>query len=143
VKSCIGFGWESWSGTPAVHFDHQGILSEIVRWMLGADAAVWAAPQAGQSWQRSPKVGTPMATQQRQAGLMKTDLICQWAKIAYGPVVVDTGGGAVVNLYTNPREDVPAGLRHIPMSVPLAGAAGLYMKELIKYPPQFKIGFLK
>ncbi|MBR1163420.1 hypothetical protein [Bradyrhizobium elkanii] len=39
-----------------------------------------------------------------------------------GPVVVDTGGGAVVKLYTNPKEDVPAGLRHIPMSVPLAGA---------------------
>ena len=47
-----------------------------------------------------------------------------------------------MNLYTNPKEDVPAGLRHIPMSVPLAGAAGWYMKELIKYPPQFKIGFL-
>jgi arylsulfatase A-like enzyme len=59
-----------------------------------------------------------------------------------GPVVVDTGGGAVVNLYTNPKEDVPAGLRHIPMSVPLAGAAGSYIKDLIKYPPQFKIGFL-
>ena len=59
-----------------------------------------------------------------------------------GPVVVDTGGGVVVNLYTNPQEDVPAGLRHIPMSVPLAGAAGDYLKELIKYPPEFKIGFL-
>jgi arylsulfatase len=48
----------------------------------------------------------------------------------------------VVNLYTNTKEDVSAGLRHIPMSVPLAGAAGSYIKDLIKYPPQFKIGFL-
>ena len=59
-----------------------------------------------------------------------------------GPVAVDTGGGAAVNLYTNPKEDAPAGIRHIPMSVPLASAAGWYMKELIKYPPQFKIGVL-
>ena len=48
----------------------------------------------------------------------------------------------MVNLYTNPKEDVPAELRHIPMSVPLAGAAGSYIRDLIKYPPQFKIGFL-
>ena len=33
------------------------------------------------------------------------------------------------------------GIRHIPMGVPI-GDAGWYMKELIKYPPQFKIGFL-
>jgi hypothetical protein len=59
-----------------------------------------------------------------------------------GPVAVDTGGAAVVNLYTNPKEDVPVGARHLPMSVPLAGAAGMYMKDLIKYPPQFKVGVL-
>ena len=28
------------------------------------------------------------------------------------------------------------------MAVPVMAAAGEYMKELIKYPPQFKIGFL-
>src|SRR5499427_5209837 len=59
-----------------------------------------------------------------------------------GPVVVDTGGGIAVNLYTNPQEDVSVGIRHIPMAVPLLGAAGWYMKELVQYPPQFKIGFL-
>lgn len=59
-----------------------------------------------------------------------------------GPIVTDTGGGVVVNLYTNPQEDVSIGLRHIPMSVPLASAAGIYLKDLIAYPPQFKIGFL-
>jgi arylsulfatase len=47
-----------------------------------------------------------------------------------------------VNLYTNPQEDVSVGIRHIPVSVPLIGATGIYMKELIKYPPQFKIGFV-
>ena len=33
------------------------------------------------------------------------------------------------------------GIRHIPMAVGVIGAAGDYVKELIKYPPQFKIGF--
>ena len=28
------------------------------------------------------------------------------------------------------------------MMVPVIGTAGWYMKELVKYPPQFKIGFL-
>jgi len=36
----------------------------------------------------------------------------------------------------------PFGIRHIPMAVPLLGAAAFYMKEVIKYPPQFKVGFL-
>jgi len=48
----------------------------------------------------------------------------------------------MVNLYSNPQEDVNVGIRHIPMAVPLIGAAGAYMKELVKYPPQFKIGFM-
>ena len=48
----------------------------------------------------------------------------------------------MVNLYTNPQEDVSIGIRHIPMAVPVGGAAVWYMQELIKYPPQFKVGFL-
>jgi arylsulfatase len=59
-----------------------------------------------------------------------------------GPIVTDTGGAVLVNLYTNPQEDVSIGVRHIPMAVPVIGAAGAYYKELIKYPPQFKIGFM-
>ena len=58
-----------------------------------------------------------------------------WGRFS-GPVVVDTGGGAAVNLYTNPKEDISVGLRHIPMGVPVLTAAGWYIKELIKYPPQ-------
>lgn len=59
-----------------------------------------------------------------------------------GPIAVDTGGAVCVNLYTDPQEDISIGVRHIPMTVPLIGTAGWYMKELIKYPPQFKIGFV-
>jgi len=58
-----------------------------------------------------------------------------------GPIVTETGGGIMVNLYTNPQEDVSVGVRHIPMTVPVIGEVGWYMKELMKYPPQFKIGF--
>jgi arylsulfatase len=59
-----------------------------------------------------------------------------------GPIFTDSGCGILFNLYTNPQEDVSVGLRHIPMAVSVEGAAAWYMKELIKYPPQFKIGFL-
>src|SRR5215510_12023002 len=59
-----------------------------------------------------------------------------------GSVATDTGGVIMVNLYSNPQEDASIGVRHIPMVVPVIGAAGAYMKELIKYPPQFKIGFM-
>jgi arylsulfatase len=59
-----------------------------------------------------------------------------------GPIATETGGGVMVNLYTNPQEDASIGIRHIPMAVPVGGAAVWYMQELIKYPPQFKIGFL-
>jgi len=59
-----------------------------------------------------------------------------------GATITDTGGAVLINLYTNPQEDVNIGIRHIPMAVPVLGAAGWYYKELIKYPPQFKIGFM-
>ena len=59
-----------------------------------------------------------------------------------GSIFTDSGGGIFFNLYTNPKEDVSVGIRHIPMGVPIMAASGWYMKELIKYPPQFKIGFL-
>jgi arylsulfatase len=59
-----------------------------------------------------------------------------------GPIATDTGGAVMVNLYTNPQEDVSIGVRHIPMAVGVITAAGDYMKDLIKYPPQFKIGFI-
>ncbi|MBM3536041.1 MAG: arylsulfatase [Alphaproteobacteria bacterium] len=59
-----------------------------------------------------------------------------------GGIFTDTGGGITFNLYTNPQEDVSIGIRHIPMGVPIIAASAAYMKDLIKYPPQFKIGFI-
>jgi len=59
-----------------------------------------------------------------------------------GPIFTDSGGTICFNLYTNPQEDVSIGVRHIPMLVPVIGAAGWYMQELVKYPPQFKVGFI-
>jgi arylsulfatase A-like enzyme len=59
-----------------------------------------------------------------------------------GPIFVDSGGSILFNLYTDPREDVSVGVRHIPMSVPVGQAAAAYLEELMKYPPQFKVGFL-
>jgi hypothetical protein len=59
-----------------------------------------------------------------------------------GPIFTDSGGAILFNLYTNPKEDVSVGVRHIPMLIPVMQAAAFYMQELIKYPPQFKIGFL-
>jgi len=59
-----------------------------------------------------------------------------------GSIVTDTGGAAVVNLYTNPQEDQNTGIRHIPMSAPMGDVMNAYMKDLMKYPPRFKNGFM-
>jgi arylsulfatase A-like enzyme len=59
-----------------------------------------------------------------------------------GSMVTDTGGSIMVNLYTDPQEDVNVGIRHIPMITMVGDATAKYMMELMKYPPQYKIGFL-
>jgi arylsulfatase len=59
-----------------------------------------------------------------------------------GGIITDTGGVIAVNLYTDPQEDVNSAIRHIPAMGAPVEAAGTYMKELIKYPPKFKIGFI-
>ncbi|WP_210245167.1 sulfatase-like hydrolase/transferase [Martelella alba] len=59
-----------------------------------------------------------------------------------GSLFHDTGGALMFNLYESPKEDVNVGIRHIPATVPLMGATSFYMKELMKFPPQFKIGFV-
>ncbi len=58
-----------------------------------------------------------------------------------GAIVTQTGGVLVVNLYTDPQEDVNSGIRHIPMAVPLGAESSRYLEVLKKYPPNFKIGF--
>jgi arylsulfatase A-like enzyme len=59
-----------------------------------------------------------------------------------GSLFTDTGGAIMFDLYSNPQEDVSVGIRHIPAMEPVIQTAGWYMQELLKYPPQFKIGFL-
>lgn len=59
-----------------------------------------------------------------------------------GPIATETGGGIMVNLYTNPQEDVSVGIRHLPLTVPIGNTLGTYLLELAKYPPNFQIGFL-
>jgi len=56
--------------------------------------------------------------------------------------VTDTGGVIMINLYTDPQEDVNVGIRHIPMITSMGGAMEAYMRDLIKYPPEFKVGFM-
>ncbi|WP_240453751.1 sulfatase-like hydrolase/transferase [Chachezhania antarctica] len=58
-----------------------------------------------------------------------------------GALFTDTGGAIAINLYTNPQEDVNVGVRHIPALVPVMATQSMYIKELMDYPPQFKIGF--
>ena len=58
-----------------------------------------------------------------------------------GAVVTQTGGVLMVNLYTDPQEDVNSGIRHIPMMVPLGAEASRYQEVLKKYPPNVKVGF--
>jgi len=55
-----------------------------------------------------------------------------------GPIVTDTGGVVLVNLYTNPQEDVGVGIRHIPMTAAVTESVTAYINDLIKYPPQIK-----
>ena len=58
-----------------------------------------------------------------------------------GSIITDTGGTLMVNLYTNPKEDVSVGVRHLPLTVPLMAEKRRYEAVLKKYPPQLKIGF--
>lgn len=59
-----------------------------------------------------------------------------------GPIVTETGGAVMVNLYVNPQEDVSTGVRHIPMTLPVGSALSDYMLELADYPPKFEVGFM-
>jgi arylsulfatase A-like enzyme len=58
-----------------------------------------------------------------------------------GAIVTETGGATMVNLYTDPQEDVNVGARHIPATVVLGAEYTRYLEVLKRFPPQFKIGF--
>ena len=117
----------------------------------GVDQASWFVANEGHSARRS----RPYTLNQYYAAIRVDEFKYVWtAEIENGVVqrgdwggfsgfvFTDTGGALAFNLYTNPQEDVSIGVRHIPAAVPVLGAAAFYMKELVKYPPQFKIGFL-
>jgi arylsulfatase A-like enzyme len=58
-----------------------------------------------------------------------------------GSVVTETGGVTVVNLYTDPGEDVNVGIRHIPAAVVLGMELTRYCEVLKKFPAKTKVGF--
>ncbi|MEW6351494.1 MAG: sulfatase-like hydrolase/transferase [Thermodesulfobacteriota bacterium] len=58
-----------------------------------------------------------------------------------GAIVAETGGATMVNLYTDPKEDVNIGIRHIPATVVLGAEMDRYQKVLRKFPPSTKVGF--
>jgi len=45
----------------------------------------------------------------------------------------------MVNLYKNTREDAGIGVRHIPMTIPVATEMGRYNRALEKFPHRFRI----
>ena len=58
-----------------------------------------------------------------------------------GPIATVTGGAVMVNLYTNPKEDVGGGIRHIPMAIPIGLEVDNYLQDLLRYPPRSLISF--
>ncbi|WP_193407086.1 sulfatase-like hydrolase/transferase [Methyloceanibacter methanicus] len=121
------------------------------RYVDGVDQASFLIADDGQSNRRS----RPYTLNQYFAGIRVDEFKYIWTGELQNSVVqkgdwggfsgslfTDTGGAIMFNLYASPQEDVSIGVRHIPMMVPVMSAAADYMKELMKYPPQFKIGFL-
>ena len=47
----------------------------------------------------------------------------------------------MVNLYTDPQEDVNIGIRHIPAAVVLGAEYTRYLEVLKKFPTRIKVGF--
>ncbi len=58
-----------------------------------------------------------------------------------GAIVPETGGTTMVNLYTDPREDVTVGIRHIPATVVLGAEFSRYTDILKRFPARVKVGF--
>jgi arylsulfatase A-like enzyme len=117
----------------------------------GVDQASFLVADAGQSARRS----RPYTLNQYLSGMRVDEfkyIITAEIENAFfqkgdvggfsGAIATETGGMVAVNLYTNPREDVGVGIRHIPAAGAAALATATYLKELIRYPPQFKVGFL-
>ena len=116
----------------------------------GVDQASWIVADDGHSARRS----RPYTMNQYLTAMRIDEFKCivtaeiengifqrgDWGGFS-GSIVTDTGGAVMVNLYTDPQEDVNAGIRHIPMASAIGLAFEAYLMDLVKYPPQYKIGF--
>ncbi|MBN1199515.1 MAG: sulfatase-like hydrolase/transferase [Bacteroidales bacterium] len=60
----------------------------------------------------------------------------------FSGAIVNTAGATMVNLYTDPQEDISIGIRHIPAAVMVGAELDRYAAVLQKFPPQMKIGFM-
>jgi arylsulfatase len=58
-----------------------------------------------------------------------------------GPIATSTGGAVMVNLYTDPQEDVGVGARHVPMMVQAGAELDSYLRDLVRFPPRSQISF--
>ena len=47
----------------------------------------------------------------------------------------------MVNLYTDPQEDISVGIRHIPIATAVGGEGMRYLGVLKKYPPKVKVSY--
>lgn len=52
-----------------------------------------------------------------------------------GPIISETGGSILYNLYTDPREEVIQGIRHIPIAEAINDEIKRYYRVLKHYPP--------
>ncbi|GGF39779.1 sulfatase-like hydrolase/transferase [Echinicola rosea] len=56
-----------------------------------------------------------------------------------GAVIPETGGSVMVNLYTNPQENLGIGNRYLPIVTQMGAEVARYAKVLAKYPPNIKV----
>jgi arylsulfatase len=58
-----------------------------------------------------------------------------------GAIYTELGGTVAVNLYTDPKEDISVGIRHIPILSVMANEFQRYAKVMEKFPAQTKVSF--
>ena len=120
------------------------------RYVDGIDQTSFLLADNGQSARRSRIYTLNQFFSGVRIDEFKSIITCELEKAVFpsgysagfsGSIVTQTGGTLVVNLYTNPQEDITVGVRHLPLTVPLMDEENRYQEVLKKYPPQEKIGF--
>ncbi|MEM6673831.1 MAG: sulfatase-like hydrolase/transferase [Planctomycetota bacterium] len=118
------------------------------RYTDGIDQVPFLLGDQGQSCRRSIIYSTGSRVAAIRMDEFKLHLIVQLQHAIFpqgnkggftGAMVHQTGGLTTVNLYTNPKEDMSVGVRHIPASMPLGNELNRYGAVLAKYPPQSKV----